>query len=150
MAYGKVIQIIGPVIDCEFSKGEIPKINEAIRIMKKTPSVPSDAAVPYEQDVIKSDSDVYAEVLQQRGSNIVRCVSFNATEGLTRGLVCESLGSSIKVPVGENITGRLFDAIGHPIDNNGEVNCDAYWPIHRHAPSFTEQYPAETMRSEHS
>ena len=67
------------------------------------------------------------------------------TEGLTRGLVCESFGSSIKVPVGENITGRLFDAIGHPIDNKGEVNADAFWPIHRHAPSFTEQYPAETM-----
>ena len=145
MAYGKVIQIIGPVIDCEFAKGEIPKINEAIRIMKKTPSVPTDDAVPYEQDVIKSDSDVYAEVLQQRGSNIVRCVSFNATEGLTRGLICESLGSSIKVPVGEKITGRLFDAIGHPIDNKGEVESDAFWPIHRRAPSFTEQYPAEMM-----
>ena len=145
MAYGKIIQIIGPVIDCEFGKNEIPKINEAIRIMRKTPSVSTDEAVPAEQVVIKSDSDVYAEVLQQRGNGVVRCVSFNPTEGLTRGLVCESLGSSIKVPVGENITGRLFDAIGHPIDNKGEVNSDAMWPIHRHSPSFTEQYPAETM-----
>ncbi len=146
MAYGKVVQIIGPVIDCEFAKGEIPKINESIRIMKKTPSVSAEEdASAVELDVVKSDSDVYAEVLQQRGSGIVRCVSFNPTEGLTRGLVCESLGSSIKVPVGENITGRLFDAIGRPIDNKGEVNCDAYWPIHRKAPSFTEQYPAETM-----
>ena len=126
MAYGKVVQIIGPVIDCEFGKNEIPKINEAIRIMKKTPSVSSDEAVPADQEVIKSDSDVYAEVLQQRGNGVVRCVSFNATEGLTRGLVCESMGSSIKVPVGENITGRLFDAIGHPIDNKGEVSSDAY------------------------
>ena len=107
MAYGKVVQIIGPVIDCEFGKNEIPKINEAIRIMRKTPTVSTDdAVVPSDQDVIESDSDVYAEVLQQRGSGVVRCVSFNATEGLTRGLVCESLGSSIKVPVGENITGR--------------------------------------------
>ena len=145
MAYGKVIQIIGPVIDCEFGKNEIPKINEAVRILRKAPSVASDDAVLTEQDVVKSDDDVYVEVLQQRGNGVVRCVSFNATEGLTRGLVCESLGSSIKVPVGENITGRLFDAIGHPIDNKGEVNSDAYWPIHRHAPSFTEQYPAETM-----
>ena len=145
MAYGKVVQIIGPVIDCEFGKNEIPKINEAVRILRKAPSVASDDAVLTEQDVVKSDDDVYVEVLQQRGNGVVRCVSFNATEGLTRGLVCESLGSSIKVPVGENITGRLFDAIGHPIDNKGEVNSDAYWPIHRHAPSFTEQYPAETM-----
>ena len=146
MAYGKVVQIIGPVIDCEFGKNEIPKINEAIRIMKATPAVASeDAPVPEEQ-VVKSDNDVYAEVLQQRGNGVVRCVSFNATEGLTRGLVCESMGSSIKVPVGENITGRLFDAIGHPIDNAGEVKSDAYWPIHRHAPSFTEQYPAGRRR----
>ena len=146
MAYGKVIQIIGPVIDCEFTKGEIPKINEAIRIMRKMPSSTADSIPSAEElDIIKSDSDVYVEVLQQRGNGVVRCVSFNPTEGLTRGLVCESLGSSIKVPVGENITGRLFDAIGHPIDNKGEVNSDAMWPIHRHSPSFTEQYPAETM-----
>ena len=138
MAYGKVVQIIGPVIDCEFVKGEVPKINEAIRIMKNNPTVSADSVAP-DQDVIKSDNDVYVEVLQQRGNGVVRCVSFNATEGLTRGLVCESLGSSIKVPVGESITGRLFDAIGHPIDNKGEVTCDTMWPIHRPAPSFTEQ-----------
>ena len=146
MAYGKVIQIIGPVVDCEFTKGEIPRINEAIRIMRKMPSSTADAIPSAEElDVIKSDNDVYVEVLQQRGNNVVRCVSFNATEGLTRGLICESMGSSIKVPVGEKITGRLFDAIGHPIDNKGEVTSDAMWPIHRPAPSFTEQYPAEQM-----
>ena len=145
MAYGKVIQIIGPVIDCEFAKGEIPKINEAIRIMRNAPVIATESDPAFDPEALKSDNDVYCEVLQQRGSGVVRCVSFNATEGLTRGLVCESMGSSIKVPVGENITGRLFDAIGHPIDNKGEVNSDAMWPIHRHAPSFTEQYPAETM-----
>ena len=145
MAYGKVIQIIGPVIDCEFGKGEIPKINEAIRIMRKAPVIAPESDPAFDPESLKGDDDVYAEVLQQRGSGVVRCVSFNATEGLTRGLVCESQGSSIKVPVGENITGRLFDAIGHPIDNKGAVNSDALWPIHRHAPSFTEQYPAETM-----
>ena len=145
MAYGKVIQIIGPVIDCEFAKGEIPKINEAIRIMRNAPVVAPEQDPAFDPEALKSDNDVYCEVLQQRGSGVVRCVSFNPTEGLTRGLVCESFGSSIKVPVGENITGRLFDAIGHPIDNKGDVNADAFWPIHRHAPSFTEQYPAETM-----
>ncbi len=144
MAYGKVVQIIGPVIDCEFAKGEIPKINEAIRIMRKAPAV-AETDPAFDPEQLKGDDDVYIEVLQQRGSGIVRCVSFNATEGLIRGLICESMGSSIKVPVGERITGRLFDAIGHPIDNKGDVNCDAYWPIHRRAPSFTEQYPAETM-----
>ena len=143
MALGKVIQIIGPVVDCEFSKDEIPKINEAIRIIRKPLSLSADSNL--EQELAKHDDDVYVEGLQQRGSGVVRCVSFNATEGLTRGLICESLGSSIKVPVGEKITGRLFDAIGHPIDNKGEVESDAFWPIHRRAPSFTEQYPAETM-----
>ena len=143
MALGKVIQIIGPVVDCEFSKDEIPKINEAIRIIRKPLNLSADSNL--EQELAKHDDDVYVEVLQQRGSGVVRCVSFNATEGLTRGLICESLGSSIKVPVGEKITGRLFDAIGHPIDNKGEVESDAFWPIHRRAPSFTEQYPAETM-----
>ena len=143
MALGKVIQIIGPVVDCEFSKDEIPKINEAIRIIRKPLSLSADSNL--EQELAKHDDDVYVEVLQQRGSGVVRCVSFNATEGLTRGLICESLGSSIKVPVGEKITGRLFDAIGHPIDNKGEVESDAFWPIHRRAPSFTEQYPVETM-----
>ena len=136
MAYGKVIQIIGPVIDCEFAKGEIPKINEAIRIMRKAPVIASESDPAFDPETLKGEDDVYCEVLQQRGSGVVRCVSFNPTEGLTRGLVCESFGSSIKVPVGENITGRL---------NKGDVNADAFWPIHRHAPSFTEQYPAETM-----
>jgi len=93
MAYGKVIQIIGPVIDCEFGKNEIPKINEAIRIMKAAPVAASEDADAVLQ-VVKSENDVYAEVLQQRGNGVVRCVSFNATEGLTRGLICANPSSS--------------------------------------------------------
>ena len=127
MAIGKVVQIIGPVIDCEFDRGELPRINEAIKI-------PSPLG-----------GEVFAEVIQQRGNGVVRCVSFNATEGLMRGINAESLGSAIKVPVGEEITGRLFDALGKPIDNGGEVNAADYWPIHRPAPSYTEQFPTETM-----
>ena len=127
MAIGKVVQIIGPVIDCEFDRGELPRINEAIKI-------PSPLG-----------GEVFAEVIQQRGNGVVRCVSFNATEGLMRGITAESLGSAIKVPVGEEITGRLFDALGKPIDNGGEVNAADYWPIHRPAPSYTEQFPTETM-----
>ena len=129
MAKGKVVQIIGPVIDCEYRPGEIPKINDAVRIHVK-------------EDGTDSESDVFAEVLQQRGGNVVRCVSFNATEGLMRGLVAESLGSSVKVPVGEKITGRLFDALGRPIDNMGPVDAEDHWEIHRPAPSFTDQYPS--------
>ena len=133
MAAGRVVQIIGPVIDCEFDKSELPKINDGVRIITNL------------DGVTRSDKDVFAEVLQQRGNGIVRCVSFNATEGLMRGLACESLGSPIMVPVGENITGRLFNALGQPVDNGGSIDAADYWPIHRKAPSFTEQYPTESV-----
>ena len=133
MAAGRVVQIIGPVIDCEFDKSELPKINDGVRIITNI------------DGVTRSDRDVFAEVLQQRGNGVVRCVSFNATEGLMRGLACESLGSPIMVPVGENITGRLFNALGQPVDNGGSIDAADYWPIHRKAPSFTEQYPTESV-----
>ena len=153
MAIGKVAQTIGPVRDCEFDRTELPRINEAIRINRRgsedQPESIGDeegAAAPA-KDAFKSNASdfVYAEVLQQRGNGVVRCVSYNPTEGLMRGLPCESLGSSVKVPVGENIAGRLFDALGRPIDHAGEINPDNYWPIHRKAPSFTEQFPTETI-----
>ena len=153
MAIGKVIQIIGPVIDCEFDRTELPRINEAIRINKRSvegQQIEEDgeegSSVPAKDAMKPNASDfIYAEVLQQRGSGVVRCVSYNPTEGLMRGLPCESLGSSIKVPVGEHIAGRLFDALGRPIDHCGDIEPDNYWPIHRKAPSFTEQFPTETI-----
>jgi len=132
MAEGRVVQIIGPVIDCEFKAGTTPRINDGVRIIVN-------------QDGTESDADVFAEVLQQRGRGVVRCVSFNATEGLMRGLKAVSQGGSFKVPVGENIMGRLFDVLGRPIDGGGEVNPEALMPIHRAAPSYTEQYPQAQM-----
>ena len=132
MAIGKVVQIIGPVIDCEFLKGEVPHINDAVRIIK-------------DKNGEHGDDDVFAEVLQQRGNGIVRCVSFNATEGLMRGLKAECDGSPVKVPVGENITGRLFDALGRPIDGLGKVEGEDKWSIHRPAPSYVDQFPTATM-----
>lgn len=153
MAIGKVIQIIGPVIDCEFDRTELPGINEAIRINKRSSEdesvsdVEDDGTSAPAKDAFKENAAdyIYAEVLQQRGNGVVRCVSYNPTEGLMRGLPCVSLGSSIKVPVGENIAGRLFDALGRPIDHVGKIHPDNYWPIHRKAPSFTEQFPTETI-----
>ena len=139
MAVGKVVQIIGPVIDCEFEKGDIPRINEAVKIITDP-----DLAVD-DINSISPDKLCVAEVLQQRGNGVVRCVSFNATEGLMRGLYAVSTGSSVKVPVGENIAGRLFNALGNPIDEGGELKPDDYWPIHRKAPSYVDQYPTETM-----
>ncbi len=126
MAIGYVVQIIGPVIDCRFPDNEVPMINDAVKIKF-------------------GEGWITAEVLQQRGNGIVRCVSFEPTEGLSRGAETESTGAPVKVPVGERITGRLFNALGQPIDGHGPADADDVWPIHRPAPSFTDQYPAETM-----
>ncbi len=126
MALGYVIQVIGPVIDCRFPENEVPRINTALRI--------------------KLGAEwIIAEVLQQRGSGTVRCVSFEAVEGLARGAQVESTDSPVQVPVGDRITGRLFNVLGEPIDGKGPADADDRWPIHRPAPSFTDQYPSETM-----
>ncbi|MBO4687857.1 MAG: F0F1 ATP synthase subunit beta [Clostridiales bacterium] len=126
MAEGRITQIIGPVIDCVFDEHEVPLIKTEVRIQTE-------------------NGEISAEVMQQRGGGVARCVSFEATEGLARGLKVISTGEPVLVPVGENNTGRLFDALGRAIDNQGEVKSDTMWPIHRNAPSFVEQYPSETV-----
>jgi F-type H+/Na+-transporting ATPase subunit beta len=124
MATGYVTQIIGPVLDIQFTIEDMPGINEAVTIKK-------------------GSEIVTAEVMQQRGEGIVRCVSFDATEGLVRGAEAQSTGSPVKVPVGELNLGRLFNVLGQTIDGGGPVEAADYWPIHRPAPSFTDQYPEE-------
>lgn len=126
MAEGKVSQIIGPVIDCVFEKNEVPLIKTEVRI-------------------IAEERQISAEVMQQRGDGVARCVSFEATEGLARGMKVIATGKPVLVPVGEQNTGRLFNALGKVIDNQGDLKADTMWPIHRSAPSFTEQYPSETV-----
>jgi len=126
MALGYVIQIIGPVIDCRFPSNEVPQINHAVKIRH-------------------GEDWITAEVLQQRGDGVVRCVSLEATEGLARGAEVESTGSPVLVPVGERITGRLFNALGKPIDGKGPADSDDVWPIHRPAPNFVDQYSSESM-----
>jgi len=126
MANGYVTQIIGPVIDCRFSDNEIPLINEAVRISHP-------------------NGFIIAEVMQQRGDGVVRCVSFNATEGLARGTKAEALGSPVTVPVGDQIAGRMFNALGQTIDGLGTVNAQEYWPIHRSAPSFVDQHATDSV-----
>lgn len=126
MAIGYVVQIIGPVIDCRFADNEIPQITHAVKIKK-------------------AEGWITAEVLQQRGEGIVRCVSFEPTEGLARGTQVESTDAPVQVPVGERITGRLFNVLGQPIDDRGPADADRFWPIHRPAPSFIDQYSSESM-----
>ena len=126
MAIGKVIQIIGSVIDIRFDEGELPAINDAVNI---------------EFD----GKRIVVEVMQHKGKGVVRCVSMSPTEGLARGNSASSTGAPITVPVGEHITGRLFNVLGEAIDNLGPVQSDDMWSIHRPAPKYTDQYPTEEI-----
>ncbi|HOO80055.1 MAG TPA: F0F1 ATP synthase subunit beta [Lachnospiraceae bacterium] len=117
---GKLTQIIGAVLDIKF-EGGLPEINEAIKI--KT----------------KEGSTLIVEVAQHLGDDTVRCVAMGPTDGLVRGMEAEATGSPIKVPVGENTLGRIFNVLGEPIDNKPAPTDVTYEPIHRPAPQFKEQ-----------
>lgn len=120
---GKIVQIIGPVIDVRFEDSALPKIYNAIKIEH-------------------NGNFVTAEVIQHLGNGIVRCVAMSSTEGLVRGTQAVDMGSSIKVPVGKEVLGRVFNVLGEPVDKMGSVNAKEYYPIHRPAPGFEDQKPA--------
>jgi F-type H+-transporting ATPase subunit beta len=123
---GKVVQIIGPVLDVEFGDGYLPPIYTALRITSEGFDVP---------DPI----DIIAEVEQHLGEGRVRTVSMQPTEGVVRGMVATDTGGGITVPVGETTLGRVLNVIGQPVDNLGPVNSEQRYPIHRHAPTLDEQ-----------
>lgn len=120
MNKGLIHQIIGPVVDVKFDPEELPKLNSAIEI---------DA----------NDRKVVAEVAQHMGDDVVRCVALSSTDGLSRGMVCVDTGSPIRVPVGREVLGRLFNVVGETIDEKGPIQSDLRASIHREAPSFEEQ-----------
>jgi F-type H+-transporting ATPase subunit beta len=117
---GYVTQIIGPVLDIEFPGGTLPPIYSAIKIE------------------LEDGSSTIVEVQQLLGDNKVRAVSMRSTDGLRRGIEAVDLGSPIMVPVGTPTLGRIFNVIGEPVDDQGEVLCNEILPIHRDAPAFTE------------
>jgi len=117
---GKVTQIIGPVLDIQFSEGNLPPIYTAIKITGS------------------DGTDNIAEVQQLLGDNKVRAVSMRSTDGLKRGIAAVDLGTPINVPVGSPTLGRIFNVIGEPVDEQGDVSYDETLPIHREAPAFTE------------
>ena len=119
--YGKVTQIIGSIVDVAFP-AHLPKQNELLLIKKP-------------------DGDVHIEVLAHRDGGVVRCVSFESTEGLARGMTVETTGGPLKVPVGESVLGRVIDALGRPIDDKGEIVGEKA-SIYRKAPSLIEQSAA--------
>jgi F-type H+-transporting ATPase subunit beta len=120
---GSVIQVIGPVIDIKFKSGQLPKIYNAINI---------------ESNSIK----IVAEVMQHLGNDAVRCVSMSSTDGMVRGAKAIDTGSPIKVPVGKEVLGRVFNVLGEPVDGRGDVGTKDFYPIHRSAPGLEEQLPS--------
>ena len=118
---GKVVQVIGPVVDIRFPDGDLPNLHNAIKIKGKS-------------------SDLTVEVAQHLGDDIVRCIAMASTDGLVRNAEAKDTGEAIKVPVGNEILGRMFNVLGDPIDGLGDLPKDIkYMPIHRKAPSFAEQ-----------
>ncbi len=120
---GKVIQITGPVLDIRFREGELPDLKNAIEI---------------EADGRK----VVAEVAQQVGDDVVRCIALSSTDGLVRGTDAVDTEGPITVPVGDECLGRIFNLLGEPVDNKPAPEAKERWPIHRPAPSFEDQVPA--------
>jgi len=123
---GKIVQVIGPVLDVEFPEGHLPAIYNAIVV----------------QDEGKGTGvaiDVVAEVAQHLGENRVRCVSMKPTDGMVRGMKAMDTGAPITVPVGEATLGRILNVVGEPVDGLGPVNAKERWPIHREPPSHEEQ-----------
>lgn len=123
---GRVVQVIGPVLDVEFDEGYLPPIYTALRVTSEGFDVPTPI-------------DIVCEVEQHLGEGRVRTVSMLPTEGVVRGMKAIDTGSPISVPVGEATLGRVLNVIGEPVDNLGPVDATTRYPIHRHAPSFDEQ-----------
>ncbi len=123
---GRVVQVIGPVLDVEFGDGYLPLIYTALRVTSEGFDVPDPV-------------DLICEVEQHLGEGRVRAVSMKPTEGIVRGMKAIDTGGPITMPVGETTLGRVLNVIGDPVDNLGPVNSEKRYPIHRHAPTLEEQ-----------
>jgi len=126
---GKVLTVVGPVVDVEFPNQDLPPIYQALRI--------KDDAVLSSQKI-----NIIVEIAQHLGENRVRCVAMETTDGLVRGMDAIDTGGPITTPVGDATLGRVLNVIGEPVDGLGPVEAKERWPIHRHAPSFDEQATA--------
>ncbi len=130
---GKVVQVIGPVVDIEFPQDQLPDIYNAIVVRSE------------DQEDKTTQIDLTLEVAQHLGNNLVRCVAMSSTDGLVRGMKAIDQGQPITVPVGEVTLGRIFNVTGEPIDELGPVNATERWPIHRPAPDLVDQDPITEM-----
>lgn len=121
MAKGRIVQVLGGVVDVEFPPDEMPQVYEAIEVSRD------------------GDNPLVLEVEKHLGNGWVRCVAMDTTDGLQRGRTANSTGKPIMVPVGHVTLGRVFDVLGNPVDRKGEVKAEQYYPIHRPAPKFADQ-----------
>ena len=117
---GKVVQVMGPVLDIRFADGELPELLNAIELQN-------------------NGKPLIVEVAQHIGDNVVRCIAMAATDGLVRGAEAVDTGGPIKVPVGDACLGRVFNLLGEPVDEQPAPTGVEHWPIHRPAPAFDEQ-----------
>ncbi|MFH1454169.1 MAG: F0F1 ATP synthase subunit beta [Armatimonadota bacterium] len=129
MTKGKVVQIIGSVVDVEFPPDKLPDLLNAVYIDKPD----------------KKDERLYMEVQSDLGNNQIRCLALGTTDGLSRGMEAFDTGGPIKVPVGHQVLGRMFNVLGQPIDGKGKVAPDKYYSIHRPAPPLEDQEPSVNM-----
>jgi len=124
MSQGKIVQIIGAVVDVEFPRESVPKVYDALKV---------------------ENTEITLEVQQQLGDGVVRTIALGSTDGLKRNLVAVNTGRGISVPVGAGTLGRIMDVLGRPIDEAGPVAASDNWEIHRAAPSYEDQSPATEL-----
>ena len=124
MSSGKIVQIIGAVVDVEFPRESLPKVYDALRV---------------------EEAGLVLEVQQQLGDGVVRTIAMGSTDGLKRGLAATNTGAAISVPVGKKTLGRIMNVLGDPIDEKGPIGEEARWGIHRKAPSFEDQAAANEL-----
>jgi F-type H+/Na+-transporting ATPase subunit beta len=121
---GTIVEVIGPVVDVEFPRESVPKINDALTL---------------------EGGDLVFEVQQQLGDGVVRTIAMGTTDGLKRGLKAKNTGEPIQVPVGKKTLGRIMDVLGRPIDEAGPIDADEHWGIHRKAPSYEDQAGSQEL-----
>ena len=124
MSLGNVVQVIGAVVDVEFPRDSVPKVNDALQL---------------------TDGDLVFEVQQQLGDGVVRTIAMGSTDGLKRGVEAKNTGEPIQVPVGKKTLGRIMDVLGRPVDEAGPVDAEEHWSIHRKAPSYEEQAGSQEL-----
>ncbi len=122
---GRIVQVMGPIVDVEFPDGNVPEILTALLVTNPA--------------IDDTEDNLTLEVAQHLGDNVVRCIAMDITDGLVRGMKVKNTGKPILMPVGEAVLGRVLNVVGKPVDGGPPIETDEYWPIHRPAPELEEQ-----------